>query len=43
MATRDIYYVSNVLGHSSVETTKKYYAEIPEEIKRNMRNALKLR
>lgn len=22
MATRDIYYVSNVLGHSSVETTK---------------------
>lgn len=43
VATKDIYYVSNVLGHSSVETTKKYYAEVPDELKRNMRNTLKLR
>jgi len=41
--TKDIYLVANVLGHSDVNTTRKHYAELAEENKRNARNAVTLR
>lgn len=41
--TGDIYLVADVLGHSDVNTTKKHYAALEEERKRNARNAVKLR
>lgn len=43
VATKDIYLVANALGHTNVETTRKHYAEIPEQIKENARNTLHLR
>jgi len=41
--TKDIYIVADVLGHKDVNTTKKHYAAISDEIRRNAANAVKLR
>lgn len=41
--TGDIYLVADVLGHSDVNTTKKHYAAIDEDRRRNARNIVKLR
>lgn len=41
--TRDIYVVADVLGHKDVNTTKKHYAAITEDIKRNASTVIKLR
>ena len=41
--TGDIYLVADVLGHKDVNTTKKHYAAIEDERRRNARNAVKLR
>lgn len=41
--TRDIFVVAEVLGHSDVNTTKKYYADISEEIKREAAKSINLR
>ena len=42
-ASKDIYLVADVLGHSDVNTTRRHYAEIVEENKRSARNIVKLR
>lgn len=41
--TGDIYLVADVLGHKDVNTTKKHYAAMDENKKRNARNVVKLR
>ena len=41
--TGDIYLVADVLGHSDVNTTKKHYAAIQDDARRNARNKVKLR
>lgn len=41
--TGDIYVVADVLGHKDVNTTKKYYAAINDDIRRNAANKVKLR
>ena len=41
--TGDIYLVADVLGHSDVNTTKKHYAALEDERRRNARNVVKLR
>ena len=41
--TNDIYLVASVLGHNDVNTTKKYYAAMEDEQKRQARNKVKLR
>ena len=41
--TGDIYLVADVLGHSSVNTTKKRYATMKEDRKREASNVVKLR
>lgn len=41
--TGDIYVVADVLGHRDVNTTKKYYAAISDDIKRAAANKVKLR
>lgn len=41
--TKDIYVVAEVLGHKDVNTTKKHYASISDEIKRSVVNKVKLR
>lgn len=41
--TRDIYVVAEVLGHNDVNTTKKHYAAIGEDIRKNASTAVKLR
>ncbi|MBE7074409.1 MAG: integrase [Clostridiales bacterium] len=41
--TGDIYIVAEVLGHKDVNTTKKHYASISEDIKRSVVNKVKLR
>ena len=41
--TGDIYVVADVLGHKDVNTTKKYYAAITDDIRRNAVNKVKLR
>lgn len=41
--TNDIYVVAEVLGHRDINTTKKHYAAISEEIKRNAANKVWLR
>ena len=41
--TKDIYVVADVLGHKDVNTTKKHYAAISDEIRKNAANAVKLR
>ncbi len=41
--TGDIYLVADVLGHSDVNTTRKHYADMDENKKRNARNLVSLR
>lgn len=41
--TGDIYLVADVLGHADVNTTKKHYAEIEENRRRNAAKYIKLR
>lgn len=41
--TGDIYVVAEVLGHKDVNTTKKHYASMSEEIKRSVVDKVKLR
>lgn len=41
--TGDIYLVAEVLGHNDVNTTKKHYAALDEDRKRQASNAVKLR
>ena len=41
--TGDIYLVADILGHSDVNTTRKHYAAIEDDRRRNARNAVKLR
>jgi len=41
--TKDIYVVADILGHRDVNTTKKHYAAISEEIRKNSANLIKLR
>lgn len=41
--TGDIYLVADVLGHSDVNTTKKHYAAIEDDRRRNARNKVRLR
>ncbi len=40
--TKDIYVVATVLGHSDVNTTKKHYAAMSEDIKRQAASVVKL-
>lgn len=41
--TNDIYIVADVLGHKDVNTTRKHYAAISDDIRRNVANKVKLR
>lgn len=41
--THDIYIVADVLGHKDVNTTKKHYAAIDDDIRRNASTMVKLR
>ncbi|MCL2556619.1 MAG: tyrosine-type recombinase/integrase [Firmicutes bacterium] len=41
--TQDIYVVADVLGHKDVNTTKKHYAAISDEIRKNAARTVKLR
>lgn len=41
--TKDIYVVATVLGHSDVNTTKKHYAAMSEDIKKQAAESVKLR
>lgn len=38
--TQDIYVVADVLGHSDVNTTKKHYAQMSEDIRKKAANAV---
>ena len=40
--TNDIYVVADILGHKDVNTTKKHYAAISDEIRKNAANVVKL-
>lgn len=42
-ATQDIYIVADVLGHKDVNTTKKHYAAISDNIRRNASTAVSLK
>jgi site-specific recombinase XerD len=42
-STEDIYLVAEVLGHNDVNTTRRYYAALDDDKKRNAANAVKLR
>lgn len=42
-STRDIYVVADVLGHKDVNTTKKHYAAVTDDIRRKASTAVKLR
>jgi site-specific recombinase XerD len=41
--TGDIYLVADVLGHKDVNTTKRHYAAMSEDIRRSVANKIKLR
>ncbi len=41
--TQDIYVVADVLGHKDVNTTKKHYAAMSDDIRRDAANKVKLR
>lgn len=41
--TKDIYIVADVLGHKDVNTTKKHYAAINEDMRKSVANVIKLR
>ncbi len=40
--TKDIYIVADVLGHKDVNTTKKHYAAISEDMRRDVANKVKI-
>lgn len=40
--TKDIYIVADVLGHKDVNTTKKHYAAISEDMRKNIANVVKI-
>ena len=40
--TGDLYLVSSTLGHSSVDTTRRHYADISDQHKEQARNTIKL-
>lgn len=42
-ATKDIYIVADVLGHKDVNTTKKHYAAISEDMRKEVAHKIKLR
>ena len=42
-ATGDIYIVADVLGHKDVNTTRKHYAAISEDIRRSVAGKVKLK
>lgn len=42
-ATKDIYVVAEVLGHKDINTTKKHYAAISEDIKKEASTKVKLK
>ena len=42
-ATKDIYIVAEVLGHKDVNTTKKHYAKIDDDIKRSVADKVSLK
>ncbi len=42
-ASRDIYLVADVLGHKDVNTTRRHYADMDDENKREARNIVRLR
>ena len=41
--TGDIYVVADVLGHSDVNTTKRHYAAISDDIRRNAARNVRLK
>ena len=41
--TQDIYVVADILGHKDINTTKKHYAAMSEDIRRNAAKKVKLR
>ena len=41
--TKDIYIVADVLGHKDVNTTRKHYSAISDDIRRNAAQKVKLR
>ena len=41
--TKDIYIVAEVLGHKDVNTTKKHYAAISDDIRRSVAGKVKLK
>ncbi len=41
--TQDIYVVADILGHKDINTTKKHYAAISDDIRRNAANKVQLR
>ena len=41
--TKDIYIVADVLGHKDVNTTRKHYAAIQEDARRNVAGKVRLR
>lgn len=41
--THDIYVVADVLGHKDINTTKKHYAALSEDIRKNAAKTVKLR
>ena len=41
--THDIFVVADVLGHKDVNTTRKHYAAMSEDIRRDAVNKVKLR
>lgn len=41
--TKDIYVVADVLGHKDINTTKRHYAAMSEEVRRNASQKVKLR
>ena len=40
--TKDIYIVADVLGHKDVNTTKKHYAAINEDMRKSVANVIKI-
>ena len=40
--TKDIYIVADLLGHKDVNTTKKHYAAISEDMRKDVANKIKL-
>jgi len=40
--TKDIYIVADVLGHKDVNTTKKHYAAISEDMRKSVADKIKI-